>query len=177
MTSNSRKRPRPSPAKKHKPKLPSETEAQACSHALSEMLRAADAAYQERRGKYEDFLEANKHRPSLERSIAWLEFVAANVENYRDYEALVYLASQGRDVDHLIEVAVENWKEDERGTIDASLRGTPIDVPATCRHLHQSDSPIKAIRHRECFGIFTAVFLVWTSVTRVIARRNHASYR
>jgi hypothetical protein len=109
----------PKAAKKH-------SKSAARLEAALEALRAADTDYRDRRSKYEQFLVVNRDRPSLDRAVAWLQFVAADIENYGDYEALIYLASQGLDVTRLIETVVDQWKNDEEAAIAASVRDSSI---------------------------------------------------
>jgi len=87
------------------------------SAELKKPLEELQARENERNQEYEQFRTTISGLAPLDRAAAWLAYVAEHRECDGDLEALVFLASRGRDVSSAAQELLGEWKEAEKETI------------------------------------------------------------
>lgn len=65
-----------------------------------------------KRQNYENFIETIKNLDPLDKAHRWLEYIANNIEDYSNLEALIYLKSRGFDCSNIIQEIIDWWKRD-----------------------------------------------------------------
>jgi hypothetical protein len=86
---------------------------------LTKTLEELQARESERKREYEHFRTTVSDLAPLDRAAAWLAYVAEHRECDGDLEALVFLASRGRDVSGAAQELFGEWKDAEKEVIAA----------------------------------------------------------
>lgn len=98
--------------------------AEARSEAL-EYFRDLDRLERERRQRFKDFVDTNRNLTSLERSERWLRWILSEEPiEFGDQEAVVYLASRGKECSADIQRINEKWLYHEQHRIKECSEGS-----------------------------------------------------
>lgn len=79
-----------------------------------------------RRQAYLDFVASIEKLPSLERAVAWLEYVSHLNESYGDQEAFVFLRSRGIPCVRQLKAIKESWKIGVQAAVQMCAAGASV---------------------------------------------------
>jgi nucleoside phosphorylase len=93
-----------------------------------EMFRRYRAEYERKQKDYQRFVESIQGLEPFEKAESYLWYVANNIEDYGDQEAIIYLVSRGYDCSTQISHIVKCWKEDAHWSIEETSKGIPFST-------------------------------------------------
>lgn len=90
--------------------MPKKKSVQQIEKHIAELNDIEEKRYKERM----DFIESIQGLDSVIKAGEWLKYVANDIRDYGDQEALIYIASKGIDCKSIVQKLINRWKESEQ---------------------------------------------------------------